>query len=520
MDPSHADEEEEERRLRVRSLTESSARSVQDMRRKVSLPKLLLLIGALVLVGACNFAMFKSMYSAFGEHNAYFVSQGVNLLYMLYGGILVYPRLIFCHNYKPIRPRRWTSDSVIIKSSTTLNPRWKFLIMGTLDCFGTFFTAMGAVYTPGVFQTLLNQTLIPCTMLFSFIFLRAKYNTMQIIGATVIIFGAIVSIGPAIMLTEARASRQFRWYACLIYFFSNVPMAMSSVYKEMAFRHQKIDVLYLTQWVSVFQFFIGFLLAPMQNLPGFGRPDADKIDVYGQMNEGISCWLERVPKCRNRSTFILLPGYVAINFIFNTLGLYITKRSSAVMTSIAYALLLPMTAITFSLQIMGPYRERITNYTWIGLFLALSGFLIYRCFSPLPRQRKRQESTEKIDKVDSGSTLSENQENIEPRFTEKMGTPTPLCGAQYSIEGKYDTEFGTENGFQERTGAIDVVMMHTHDWEDEVRPGSHPHAHSHGHGQPLHTHGYAQDNNSLSSHSSKGGERISTKKYGSFDEKN
>lgn len=39
-----------------------------------------------------------------------------------------------------------------------------------------------------------------------------------------------------------------RWYAELLYFLSNIPVACSQVYKEKSFKADHIDVIYLTQW--------------------------------------------------------------------------------------------------------------------------------------------------------------------------------------------------------------------------------------------------------------------------------
>ena len=44
--------------------------------------------------------------------------------------------------------------------------------MGLLDAFGTFFTAMGAVYTPGSLQPLLNQSMIFWIVLISALYLE------------------------------------------------------------------------------------------------------------------------------------------------------------------------------------------------------------------------------------------------------------------------------------------------------------------------------------------------------------
>mmetsp|Transcript_18752 Transcript_18752/g.26396 ORF Transcript_18752/g.26396 Transcript_18752/m.26396 type:complete len:359 (-) Transcript_18752:84-1160(-) len=148
---------------------------------------------------------------------------------------------------------------------------------------------------------------------------------------------------------------------------------------------------YLTQWVSIFQLLVGFILAPLQNLPGFGTSAyGDAPDIWTQLRRGKDCWLEISKECEARSTFWLLPGYVGINFVFNTLGLYLTKRSSAVLTSIAYALLLPVTTLTFSLNILGPYQEKITEFTWIGLSLTIFGFLLYRWATPQSRASRKK----------------------------------------------------------------------------------------------------------------------------------
>ena len=113
---------------------------------------LLLVLLSMVVCGAANFALYKSMFNAFGPANAYFVSQGVNLLYCVYGGVIL--------AYK-------THCTPDITPAMRKVPQRKFALMGLLDSLGTFLTAMGAVFTPGVFQTLLNQSLIPATMLAS-----------------------------------------------------------------------------------------------------------------------------------------------------------------------------------------------------------------------------------------------------------------------------------------------------------------------------------------------------------------
>lgn len=386
-------------------------------KKKITQYRMLLLIGALVISGAANFAMFKSMYNMYGEKHSYFVSQGVNLLYVVYGGVCLYPKMIR-------RPEKYRLQG-------TGDSHYKFLVMGALDCLGTFFTAMGAVYTPGVFQTLLNQTLIPWTMVFSMGLLGSRYTFTQVTGAGIIFLGAIVTIVPNLLRTRTVASTHVHWWSCLIYFASNVPMALSSVYKEASFRRRKLDVLFLTQWVSIYQLAIGFLLAPLQCLPGFGGPHGVPLSEQPALfAQGLRLWLS------SRTAFLLLVGYVAVNFLFNYIGLYLTKHGSAMIKSIAYALLLPATTVTFSLPIMGTYREHIRVWTWAGLVLVVVGFLLYRV-SP-----------------DSGAT-SDGAGVVE---VADKGLP-----AEAPLLARVDKLPSDDVvAFQERTGALDVLI---------VRPG-------------------------------------------------
>lgn len=109
----------------------------------------------LMLSGCANFILLKVLFAAYGESAAFFVSQGINVIYCVYGGLIVYPRLLPSgvgdalsrgFGLEPITPRMRTWPHLRA-----------FVVMGVLDCFGTFLTAMGAVYTPGQFQTLLIQ---------------------------------------------------------------------------------------------------------------------------------------------------------------------------------------------------------------------------------------------------------------------------------------------------------------------------------------------------------------------------
>ena len=340
----------------------------------------------LLVSGSVNFVLLKVLFTAYGEANAFFVSQGINLLYVVYGGLVTYPRLL--GGGVGSRISAWMGMEPITPAMRR-SPQRRFIVMGLLDCFGTFFTAMGAVHTPGQLQPVLNQSLVPCTMVVSCVLLRSRYSWCHSLGAMLIVSGALVSLSPSLSHHSGSGAADsacvstgdcVRIYSIAIYWLSNVPMALSVVYKESRFHNETMDVCWLTQWVSIYQFLFGFVLAPLQLLPGMssarGVPARQMLDG---MASGWACFIERdATGCAERHTMLLLFAYVGVNFVFNTTGLWLTKHGGAVLNSISYAMLVPLTTVFFSFPFLGPYREKLHAATFGGLAIVLIGFALWR----------------------------------------------------------------------------------------------------------------------------------------------
>merc|ERR1711865_529406 len=83
------------------------------------------------------------------------------------------------------------------------------------------------------------------------------------------------------------------------FFFSNVPMALSAVYKEIAFKDQTVDVWYLCFWVSTYQFFVSFLFVPLLGVPFIsGEANPPSIShLPNQFWNGALCWVGSAPCC-------------------------------------------------------------------------------------------------------------------------------------------------------------------------------------------------------------------------------
>ena len=380
--------------------------TTQQNKKKKSLCWLLVMMCALVIMGCVNFILVKALYDAFGTRGAFFANQGVNLLYVLYGGSILTYKTTCTHDY--------TSNA-----EDKTFPHSRFFGLAILDAFGTFFTAMGATFTPLALQQILNQTLIPLTMICSYFFLRTRFRCLAVFGAVLIFTGAAVVVLGSVEGNSS--SEHFRWYACVIYFLSNAPMAMSAVYKEIAFKNQTVDVWYLCFWVSFYQFLVSFAFVPLLGVPFIsGEENPPPLSqLPGQFVDGALCWLGTQPCCCSGSStnatllnhtlmdvhvlqqeqhcavtagetmcptplgpaLWLLPGYTLCNFIYNALGLYITKHGSAVLRYISYALILPLATMVGA----SVFDERITVYTIIGLVTVILGFGLYQKYHALER---------------------------------------------------------------------------------------------------------------------------------------
>ena len=308
-----------------------------------------------ILLGPLNFVLYKLMFVQYGDEEQFFVSQCVNFQYVVIGGIALL--IIYCQG-------QITYEMIQISHR-------KFIVMGFLDCLAGFLQACGAKYTNGGVQQLLNQILIPLTMLASYIFLKKTSTYKQITGAFIIFVGAFIVILPNIINSNMGSP-----VSSLIYATSNIPYALSFCYKEHGFKNLSIHVIYLTQLVSLYQFFIGFLLAPLMAMVD-GRTFSHTAHSFAT---GFNCFIGvEGDVCQgNRGSFYFLTGYCLVNFAFNTLGLYLVKHNSATLNSISYAIILPITTLTFTAPFLGHYREKFNINILEGLIVVMMGFVIWK----------------------------------------------------------------------------------------------------------------------------------------------
>ena len=253
-----------------------------------------------------------------------------------------------------------------------------YLYMGSLDAASATLGAIAGAYCPGEMQTILNQMIIPLTMLGAAIFLGATFAGHQVWGSALILFGAGIASadyffhphGDDVLSTGGMSFSA----TIVLYFMSIVPSALSNIYKERKLKELDMNEVHTSTIVSFWQLLIGFVFLPLMSLPalGEGGPPVEghvntyvttyrsidrllkrlvfvfsplmtlcvvlgglsRSEVTSQLSDGFSCFMGTNPKdpdhdCSNSAVILLV--YILLNFLYNIMMLAITKRGSAVL---------------------------------------------------------------------------------------------------------------------------------------------------------------------------------------------
>lgn len=334
-----------------------------------------------VVSGVVNSIFLKKIMNSLNNY-AFFLNQVTNYGYIPIFGSAVLYEVMF--------------TKLITKEQRDF-PWWKFFVMGALDAINGYFVVIGGIGTSGTMQQLLNQAIIPVTMVGSFIFLKERYSLIQIGGSLLIVGGVTLSLLPS--LTSSGNSEQNIPFFNMFFLCQAIPFAASNVFKDIAFKSVDMDVWYLQFWDVFYQSLIGTFLFPVNTL----LPPPANIrwaDIPGAMKNGAiclsgvnviiptadpttTCGTSANNPCDNcYHAWLILLIYMAINVIYNIFILLVIKHGSATILSIAQTIRLPLTSIAFSMQwIMGNQKESFSQFSLYGLFIILGGLSAFRAGS-------------------------------------------------------------------------------------------------------------------------------------------
>lgn len=160
------------------------------------------------------------------------------------------------------------------------------------------------VRCPGELQTILNQLIIPITMIGAAVMLKSKFASFQIWGSAFIVIGAIIASSNYAMKllfgegdsavdttlesvthrllqssdttnSAAASSVAMASAAVALYFVSIIPSALSNIYKESKMKDQDMNEVHTSTIVAFWQLWFGFLFLPLMSLPSLGESNTN-----------------------------------------------------------------------------------------------------------------------------------------------------------------------------------------------------------------------------------------------------
>lgn len=289
-----------------------------------------------------------------------------------------------------------------------------FFVMGLLDAIAGIMQIFAATYLDGPLLILLSQAAIPISMVISSYLLKTKYSYMQYVGAIVVACGIVVVLSPSIS-----GDGNVLWSIMMI--LSTIPMALSSVYKEMALGDQELDPIFLNGWIAVFQFLFSIVLcvpaslaaAPPVPIPELPENLWDGMRCYvgvdsevcpADQDDGSGCVSDN---CHMATLFVTL--YLIFNIGYNILIILIIKFGSASLLFMALTIMVPLGNIAFTLDFV-PGHSPLEVTDIIGLVVICTGLGCYRFANGIIKSR----CGGKLCGIDVSSTGEEEEELKEP----------------------------------------------------------------------------------------------------------
>ena len=272
-----------------------------------------------------------------------------------------------------------------ISPEATAVPKYKFAVMGALDSLSGIMQVVAiAILANGSLVTLLLQSAIPFSMVISRVALKTRYTVSQYIGAVIVVLGLVVVLLPSFIDPQSNGSggNPILWSCILM--LSCVPMAVSSVYKEMALDDVDIDVVYLNGWVALFQ-----LLAAVPLLyPSALSQSIPASEVWDNVYHGLLCaggvdtvtTGDQPDDCSTAPLYLSI--YLVFNLAYNILIIYLLKYGGSNILWLSITATVPLVNVVFTIPGV-PEGQAAHWENWVGLFLIMGGLITYRFYDKL-----------------------------------------------------------------------------------------------------------------------------------------
>ncbi|KAJ4911942.1 CRT (chloroquine-resistance transporter)-like transporter 3 [Raphanus sativus] len=259
-------------------------------------------------------------------------------------------------------------------------PKMPFLIAGVLQALAAAAGMAATANLSGPSTTVLSQTFLVWQIFFSIIFLRRRYSVNQILGCTLVALGVVVSVASGSGAAHSLKEAGVFWILLMV--LSYLFQGADTVLKEVIFidsqkrlKGASLDLFIVNSYGSAFQAICIALLLPFLSKL-WGIP-FNQLGSY--LKDGAACFLNVGTMTKGCEGAPLLPLlFVVANIGYNIALLRLLKISSAVVSSLASTVSVPIAVFLFTLPL--PYlgvASSLPKGFMGGTVVLVLGMLVY-----------------------------------------------------------------------------------------------------------------------------------------------
>jgi hypothetical protein len=183
----------------------------------------------------------------------------------------------------------------------------------------------------------------------------------------------------------------------IIMVLSCIPMALSSIYKEMTLSETELDPIYLNGWIAIFQFLYSLVLAAPAGIAS--SPPVEPMELPENLYDGLNCYLGEGTietgchpddMCSSHA-FLFFNLMLFVTVFYTVLMTYILKYGSASLLFLALTIMVPLGNLAFALPFM-PGSSPMHLSDIMGLIVIMTGLVLYR-FAAKDNDESEKDST-------------------------------------------------------------------------------------------------------------------------------
>ncbi|KAF4735632.1 hypothetical protein FOZ62_004962 [Perkinsus olseni] len=355
---------------------------------------------SLAITGTANAIAGKIRSQPLGEYSGFITSMISQVTYCVVYWIALI--IMYLMGKVPLEQLRWTwtapgRDEYTTRREDLIKPgmrwyrRWwvnvevwwetlpgcRYTFFAAIsDCLGEILMFLTQPYLSIVVFNLLQQGMVPFTLVWSLMFLRDRYTFVEVFGVSIVILMALVSV--ATSSTSDGSSSVIMAILCLV---STIFQALGFVLKECMFRaytqyatrrgrqEVNLNVFVVSSSSNTFGCIWTF---PLNVIVELIRTQGSNIPIMEHFADGFETLADA------DGAWQALVVYLCFNLIYNVNIYMLISYGSSLLTFVCNKITVPLAAI-FSLiswPIIG--RSTVTWLEWVTLVIILIGIALFR----------------------------------------------------------------------------------------------------------------------------------------------